>query len=76
MDYTAELVNDIFKKNARVAMKIIKRLGARFALVVSIINIRHVLNVKSFQIQMVARCSTILCQKLLRSYFGQTGQHA
>jgi hypothetical protein len=59
VDCTAELVNDIFKTNARVAMKTIKPLGARFALVASIINIRHVLNVKSFQIQMVARCSTI-----------------
>ena len=75
MDYTAELVNDIFKKNARVAMKTVKRPGARFALVASIVTIRHVLNAKSSQIQMVAKCSTILCQKLLLSYFGQTGQH-
>jgi hypothetical protein len=75
VDYTAELVNDIFKKNARVAMKTIKRLGARFVLVASVINIRHVLNAKSFQIQMIVKCSTILSQKLLLSYFGQTGQH-
>jgi len=48
VDYTAELVNDIFKKNARVAMKTIKRLGAKFVLVALVINIRHVLNAKSF----------------------------
>jgi len=71
VDYTAELVDDIFRKNAKVAMKTIKRLGARFAFVASVINIRHVRNVKSFQIQMIARCSTILFRKLLLSYFGQ-----
>jgi hypothetical protein len=75
VDYTAGLVNDIFKKNAWVAMKTIKRLGARFALVASIAIIHHAPNVRSFQIQMGARCSTILYQKYLLSYFGQTGQH-
>jgi hypothetical protein len=48
VDYTVELVKDIFKKNARVAMKTIKRLGAKFVLVALVINIRHVLNAKSF----------------------------
>jgi hypothetical protein len=74
VDYTAGLVNDIFRKNARVVMKTIKRLGARFALVASIAIIHHAPNVRSFQIQMGARCSTILYQKYLLSYFGQTGQ--
>jgi hypothetical protein len=74
VDYTAGLVNDIFEKNARVVMKTIKRLGARFALVASIAIIHHAPNVRSFQIQMGARCSTILYQKYLLSYFGQTGQ--
>jgi len=75
VDCTAEPVNDIFRTNAGVAMKTVKRPGARFALVASIINIRHVLNAKNFQIQMIAGCSTILYQKLLLLSFGQTGQH-
>jgi hypothetical protein len=76
VDYTAGLANDISKKNARGVMKTIKRLGARFALVASIAIIHHAPNVRSLQIQMGARCSIILYQKLLLSYFDQTGQHA
>jgi hypothetical protein len=45
VDYIAELANDIFKKNARGVMKTIKRLGARFALVASIVTIHHAPNV-------------------------------
>lgn len=67
---------NISKKNARVVMRMKKRLGVRFDLVALTINILHVLNAKSFQIQMLARCLTILCQKLLRSSFDPTEQHA
>lgn len=76
MDYTAELVDGIFETNVGDAMKTIKRPGARFALVASTINIRPVPNVKSMQIQMAARCSTILYPKLFLSYSGQTERHA
>ena len=50
-------------------MRMKKRLGVRFDLAALIINISHVLNVKSFQIQMIVKCSTILLQKFSRSYF-------
>jgi len=45
VDYTAGLANDIFKKNDGGAMRTIKRLGARFALVASIAIIHHAPNV-------------------------------
>jgi len=76
VDCTAGLANDFFKKNAGVAMKMQKRLGARFVLAAPSAIIHHALNAQSFQIQMNARCSTILYQKLLPFYFGQTGRHA